>query len=374
MNGGINAGVGMDGSSRSINSLHGKNGRMMHRDHHNHRHGGRGGKAQAETSYAYPCMDRLLAWAKDYCGEFLYVLSWWSFSILFSLYNKEVFGEKKLDFPYPVTLTSTNMFFQWAAAKLLVKRWNRARVIDSSLGVEGEEEVDDSSIHDDHDDVDSFSAGGHIRREQMTPSDSIPKLGWREYLTKVVPCAVGLAMDIGLSNIALVHVTVTFYTIIKSTGPIFALIFGVMLGNEDPDIRVLGVVLLIVAGLLMASEGNADFKWLDFFTVLLATAVSGLRWNLLQMLLQGVPLLPTPMHVIEAISPASGIIMALFGICWEIPTLGVKPFFDNFSVGETILIGTKTNKPNILTSHDTTINNTSPAPQTADYQPACIHA
>ena len=51
---------------------------------------------------------------------------------------------------------------------------------------------------------------------------------------QVAPSATAFAIDIGLSNCSLVFLTVTFYTMCKSSAPMFLLGFAFLLGIERP--------------------------------------------------------------------------------------------------------------------------------------------
>lgn len=64
-----------------------------------------------------------------------------------------------------------------------------------------------------------------------------PSLSWRAVLCCAVSCAVlpngaVTGLDIGFSNASLVHITMSFYTMCKSTTPIFLLAFAFMWGLE----------------------------------------------------------------------------------------------------------------------------------------------
>jgi len=227
-------------------------------------------------------MQRCCQLVREQCSELGYVLAWWFFSILLSLYNKELYGEKKLDFPAPLMMTATTFSFQYFAAVVGVRCFRRVETVASQT----------------------------LENNRMS---------WNQYLKSVAPCAIGLALDIAMSNLALVHVTITFYTMVKATAPIFGLLFALMLRLEEPDLQVFGTVIFIVIGLAVATQGDATFTLTGFFTVLSATAISGLRWNLLQILLQNEPLLPSPIHVLKAIAPGATVALFAFAIVRETP-------------------------------------------------------
>ncbi|CAI6003554.1 unnamed protein product [Closterium sp. NIES-65] len=78
-------------------------------------------------------------------------------------------------------------------------------------------------------------------------------ISWRDYFVRVVPTAVATSLDIALSSFSLALVTRTFYSMWR-------------------------VVLPVV--------GETEFELLGFIFVMLASFMAGLRWVLLQVLLQ----------------------------------------------------------------------------------------
>jgi solute carrier family 35 protein C2 len=103
----------------------------------------------------------------------------------------------------------------------------------------------------------------------------------------VLPNGAITGLDIGLSNKSLVHITMSFYTMCKSTTPIFLLLFAFIWGLEQPSCALLGVVSIIVAGLLLLVKGEARFDATGFALVMTASCMSGLRFTLTQVLLHG---------------------------------------------------------------------------------------
>lgn len=90
-----------------------------------------------------------------------------------ALFNKEVFGRRHGGFPAPLFLTSVQFSIQYLIADLTLK----------------------------------FAA------PSLKPKRPIP---WGVYLTQVAPVGVAMGLDIGLSNLSLVYVTVSFYTLAKA--------------------------------------------------------------------------------------------------------------------------------------------------------------
>ena len=81
-----------------------------------------------------------------------------------------------------------------------------------------------------------------------------PRVLWWQ----VMPTGFATALDIGLSNLSFLFITVTYYTIVKSSVPLWILVFSICLGLQRPSIWLGGVVVAIVTGVTLASIGPAD--------------------------------------------------------------------------------------------------------------------
>jgi len=114
-----------------------------------------------------------------------------------------------------------------------------------------------------------------------------PPQPWSTYLTRVLPNGVCTGLDIGLSNFSLSLITLSFYTMCKSTVPLFLLAFAFAWGLERPSWTLAGVVAIISVGLLLLVYGETAFDVTGFTLVMTASALSGLRWTITQVLLQG---------------------------------------------------------------------------------------
>jgi solute carrier family 35 protein C2 len=111
-------------------------------------------------------------------------------------------------------------------------------------------------------------------------------LGWKEYLKNILPVAIFSALDIGLSNWSLVFITISLYTMSKSTALIFILAFAILFRLERPRLSQVGVVVLIVTGLFMFTFQSTTFDLEGFILVLLASVITGVRWTTAQLAIQ----------------------------------------------------------------------------------------
>lgn len=111
-------------------------------------------------------------------------------------------------------------------------------------------------------------------------------LGWRDYIYKVAPTALATALDIGLSNWSFLFITISLYTMTKSSAVLFILFFSLVFKLEEPNPFLIVVVLLISCGLFMFTYESTQFNLEGFIMVLLASFIGGIRWTLTQLLMQ----------------------------------------------------------------------------------------
>ncbi|KAM6378449.1 solute carrier family 35 member C2 isoform 2-T2 [Pluvialis apricaria] len=119
-------------------------------------------------------------------------------------------------------------------------------------------------------------------------------LSWADCLRRAAPAALSTSLDIGLSNWSFLYVTVSLYTMTKSSAIIFILLFSLLFKLEEVRVALLLVVLLIAGGLFMFTYKSTQFNAQGFVLVLCASFLGGIRWTLTQILLQkaelGLPL------------------------------------------------------------------------------------
>ncbi|XP_067564415.1 solute carrier family 35 member C2 isoform X2 [Pseudorca crassidens] len=111
-------------------------------------------------------------------------------------------------------------------------------------------------------------------------------LSWTDYLRRVAPTALATALDVGLSNWSFLYITVSLYTMTKSSAVLFILIFSLIFKLEELRAALVLVVLLIAGGLFMFTYKSTQFNAEGFALVLGASFIGGIRWTLTQMLLQ----------------------------------------------------------------------------------------
>lgn len=194
-------------------------------------------------------------------------------------YNKYVFGEGDMDFPCPLLLTSVHFLIQWLFAILA------CACFPEQLG-----------------------------------SKRVDIMTWKQWIMISMPCGLVTALDVGLSNISLVKITLTFYTMVKSSAPVFVLGWAYLFKIERITLPLIGVVVLIAAGEFLTVYGEAEFNRWGFVLCLSASILSGLRWTLVQTMLQKLdPPLESTIVTMKILAPSMFWSMLILGMIVERP-------------------------------------------------------
>ncbi|KAA0707027.1 Solute carrier family 35 member C2 [Triplophysa tibetana] len=129
-------------------------------------------------------------------------------------------------------------------------------------------------------------------------------LSWKVYLSKVAPTALASALDIGLSNWSFLFITISLYTMTKSSAVLFILFFSLVFKLEEPNPFLIPVVLLIASGLFMFTLKSTQFNLEGFLMVMLASFIGGIRWTLTQILMHKAELgLQNPIDTMYHLQP-----------------------------------------------------------------------
>ncbi|RVE43953.1 hypothetical protein evm_011385 [Chilo suppressalis] len=137
-------------------------------------------------------------------------------------------------------------------------------------------------------------------------------------LRSVGPTGLASGIDVGFSNWGLELVTISLYTMTKSTTIIFILLFAILLGLEKKSWSLVGIVLLIAVGLVMFTYKATQFDLLGFNFLLLASFAAGLRWTFAQLLMQRSSLgLHNPIDMVFHVQPWMFLSLLPFMIMFE---------------------------------------------------------
>ncbi|KAK7276794.1 hypothetical protein RIF29_17940 [Crotalaria pallida] len=217
-----------------------------------------------------------------------FIIVWYTFSLLLTLYNKSLLGNDMGKFPAPFMMNTIHFALQAVLSKLITWFWSQ--------------------------------------RFQTNVA-----MSWADYFLKVVPTALGTAMDVNLSNASLISISVTFATMCKSAAPIFLLLFAFAFRLETPSYKLSGIILVISIGILLTVAKETEFQLLGFILVTLAAVMSGFRWCMTQILLQKEAYgLKNPLTLMSYVAPVMTVATALLSIAldpWD--EFRKNKYFDN---------------------------------------------
>ncbi|KAK2153053.1 hypothetical protein LSH36_309g00021 [Paralvinella palmiformis] len=186
------------------------------------------------------------------------VLFYYTFSISLTFYNKKFISV----YQFPLSITMTHLVMKFLIASLIRTVWSAC-----------------------------------TGKERIT-------LDWWNYCKRVAPPGIASSLDIGLSNWSFEYITISLYTMTKTTVIIFILAFSILFKLEAARCEQIFVVLLIAIGLFMFTFESTQFSLIGFILVLLASFLSGLRWTLSQIVLQkGEIGLSNPLDMMYHIQP-----------------------------------------------------------------------
>ncbi|KAI1386575.1 triose-phosphate transporter family-domain-containing protein [Hypoxylon trugodes] len=203
---------------------------------------------------------------------------WYLFSLSISLYNKWMFDAGQLNFAFPLFTTAMHMLVQFSLAGLVLYFIPSLRP--------------GNSQHN--------SDAGRSRHEAEPERPIMTKMF---YLTRIGPCGAATGLDIGLGNTSLKFITLTFYTMCKSSSLAFVLIFAFLFRLESPTWKLVAIIATMTAGVVMMVAGEVEFQLGGFVLVISAAFFSGFRWGLTQILLLRNPATSNPFSSIFFLAP-----------------------------------------------------------------------
>lgn len=278
-------------------------------------------------------------WIKNSAISLLFMFLWYAFSLTISVYNKWMFSAEHLDFKFPILTTSGHQLMQFLIACLILKIFGKPyRRIASAICVDTPykhsiKEDEESGIAGDSDTANHSRPRGtkseedeikNLMNEDKTEDTREGQMSWfKSYLRGIVPTATASGADIGLGNTSLSIVSLSFYTMVKSSGLGFVLLFAILFKLEVPSWNLFAIIGIMTCGVIMMVAGEAEFSIVGFVFVLGAAMFSGLRWSLTQLLLRGDQHLKKinthndPIKTIMYIAPPMGIFLFIWGCISE---------------------------------------------------------
>ncbi|KAK4251114.1 triose-phosphate transporter family-domain-containing protein [Corynascus novoguineensis] len=172
-----------------------------------------------------------------------YIASWIFFSNLTILFNKWIIDSR--GFRYPVILTCWHLIFATIATQVLAR---------TTTLLDGRKKV---------------------------------KMNGRTYLRAIVPIGLLYSASLVCSNMVYLYLSVAFIQMLKAAAPVAVLLTSWAWGVEEPSLKRFLNILLIVAGVALASFGEIDFSLAGFLFQLGGIVFEAMRLVMIQVLLSG---------------------------------------------------------------------------------------
>jgi len=94
-----------------------------------------------------------------------------------------------------------------------------------------------------------------------------PRLSPKQY-AKILPLALIHMLGNVFTNVSLGKVAVSFTHTIKAMEPFFSVLLSVLFLGETPSVLVLGSLVPIVGGVVLASMTEVSFNWIGFWSAM----------------------------------------------------------------------------------------------------------
>lgn len=198
-----------------------------------------------------------------------------------------MFSESDVVFPFPLFTTSLHMAVQFTFAALLL--WVFPHLRPGRTPDPAHEESDE------------------------------PVLTKTFYFTRLVPCGAATSLDIGLGNMSLKFISLTFLTMCKSSALAFVLLFAFLFRLESPSVKLILIIALMTVGVVMMVAGETAFNALGFTLVIASAFFSGFRWGLTQILLLRHPATSNPFSTLFLLTPVMFVSLIFIALTLEGP-------------------------------------------------------
>lgn len=222
-----------------------------------------------------------------------------------------MFSRDHLDFHFPLFTTCMHMIVQFFLASMVLYFFPRFRPRSDSI----------SNPHD----------HSHIRRDSAQAEK--PLMTRMFYITRIGPCGIATGLDIGLGNMSLKTITLTFFSkasiflrsqlltnqvvlvaMCKSSSLAFVLLFAFLFRLETPSLKLILIIAAMTVGVIMMVAGETEFNALGFVLIISSAFSSGFRWALTQILLLRNPATSNPFSSIFFLAPIMFLTLTIIAI------------------------------------------------------------
>ncbi|GJN75455.1 triose-phosphate transporter [Purpureocillium lilacinum] len=205
----------------------------------------------------------------------IHIMNWIFFSNLTILFNKWIIGSTS--FKYPIILTCWHLVFATLATQLLARTTS---LLDSR------------------------------HKLPITP---------RLYIRTICPIGLLYSGSLVCSNLVYLYLSVAFIQMLKSAAPVAVLLTSWAWGVADPSLSSFINVLVIVAGVAIASVGEIHFSLIGFLYQLGGIGFEAVRVIMIQVMLSGEGLKMDPLVGLYYYAPVCAVMNVIVALPSEVP-------------------------------------------------------
>lgn len=211
----------------------------------------------------------------------VYIAVWISLSSSVIVFNKYILSKDKLNFQFPIFLTTWHLVFATVMTQILARF---TTILDSRK--------------------------------------KVPMTG-RVYLRAIVPIGIFFSMSLICGNQAYLYLSVAFIQMLKATMPVAVLLTTWGLGVHPPNMKTLGNVSFIVIGVVIASFGEIQFVLTGFLWQAGGILFEAIRLTMVERLLSGGEFKMDPLVSLYYYAPACAVMNALVFLFTEFNTIAM---------------------------------------------------
>ncbi|KAK2740279.1 Triose-phosphate Transporter [Myotisia sp. PD_48] len=219
----------------------------------------------------------------------MFILLWYFFAVTLSLYNKWMFSPQHLNFKFPLFTTSLHMAVQCILSSTILYF------------------------------IPSFRPPATYPQPSGSGPTPRPVITKVFYLTRLVPCGSATSLDIGLGNMSLRFISLTFLTMCKSSALGFVLLFAFLFGLEKPTVKLIAIIGTMTIGVVMMAADEETFNIIGFSLIIASSFFSGFRWGLTQMMLLRHPATANPFSTLFFLTPIMFVTLITIAFLFEGP-------------------------------------------------------
>jgi len=152
------------------------------------------------------------------------------------------------------------------------------------------------------------------------------------FIRSILPIGLLFSGSLILSNTAYLYLSVSYIQMLKALIPVAILLISWTFRIQEPNKKLAVIVLMISAGVALASHGELRFNLIGFVTQCAAVAFEASRLVMIQILLHGLKM--DPLVSLHYYAPVCAVINIMF-----LPfTEGLAPFYELARIGPLVLI------------------------------------